>query len=122
MKIRIKGNTVRYRLSKTEVALLAKNGLLQEQTEFINNTLLYSIKQTNEAALSADFYNNNIVLYIPNNKLQEWAKTDQVGVDAHFNLPNGNELYLLLEKDFKCTDMDAKEDQSDYFENPHLTC
>ena len=30
MKIRIKGNTVRYRLSKMEVAALAENGILKE--------------------------------------------------------------------------------------------
>jgi len=37
-----------------------------------------------------------------------------IGDDKH--------LYLLLEKDFKCIDAPAHEDQSDNFENPHKHC
>lgn len=122
MKIRIKGNTVRYRLSKPEVALLAENGLLEEKTEFISGTLVYAIKRSEGASLSADFADNSVVLYVPHSALQIWTHTEQIGIDSYILLPNGNTLYLLLEKDFKCTDADVKEDQSDYFENPHITC
>ena len=122
MKIRIKGNTVRYRLSKTEVKALAKNGMLEEKTEFINGILMYAIRQTDKDDLSADFVENTITLYVPQTALQNWAATDEVGLESNMDLHDGNTLYLLLEKDFKCVDKDLNEDQSDYFENPHLTC
>ena len=122
MKIRIKGNSVRYRLSKMEVAALAENGILEEQTHFIHSTLLYAVQQTEMDDLSADFTQNIITLYVPKILLQQWADTEQVGIEANMQLPNGNILYLLLEKDFKCVDPGIKEDQSDYFENPQLTC
>lgn len=122
MKIRIKGNTVRYRLSKTEVKELANNGMLEEKTEFINGTLMYAIKQTENVELSADFIENTITLYVPKTALQNWAATDEVGLESNMILNDSDTLYLLLEKDFKCTDADVNEDQSDYFENPHLTC
>ena len=104
MKIRIKGNTIRYRLTKTEVAALADKGVLEEKTEFINGTLQYAITQTEGAELSADFNQNTITLYVPKAALQQWADTEQVGIDGNMWLPNGSELHLLLEKDFKCTD------------------
>ena len=122
MKIRIKGNTVRYRLSKTEVTILAEEGRLEEKTEFISGSLQYAIRQTKSDSLSADFANQTITLYVPEIALQSWAATDQIGIDCHQPLPNGNALYLLLEKDFKCIDAPVTEDQSDYFENPHFTC
>lgn len=122
MKIRIKGNTVRYRLSKPEVATLAEEGELEEKTEFINGTLTYAIRQTENDSLSADFVHQTITLYIPQKALQRWADTDEVGMDVNLPLPGGGTLYLLLEKDFKCIDAPVTEDQSDYFENPHFTC
>src|SRR6478609_3889869 len=102
MKIRIKRNIVRYRLSKSEVTALAEQGSLEERTEFIGGTLLYAIQQTGEENLSADFSQNKITLYVPVKAIQHWAKTAQVGIDQEMLLPNGNKLYLLLEKDFKC--------------------
>ena len=122
MKIRIKGNTVRYRLSKTEVLTLAETGKLEEHTEFLHGTLIYSIRQVENDKLSADFSQNIISLQVPGTALQNWANTDQVGIEGQMSLSNGNVLYLLLEKDFKCIDSEVTEDQSDYFENPLLTC
>jgi len=122
MKIRIKSNTVRYRLSKTEVAALAEKGMLEERTEFISGTLVYAIRQAKAETLSADLNQNSITLHVPEKALQQWANSGQVGMDFHMPLPNGNTLYLLLEKDFKCIDMDVKEDQADYFDNPQKTC
>lgn len=122
MKIRIKGNTVRYRLSKTEVATLAQTGELEERTHFTDSTLAYSIRSYHQDILSATFLKNTITLYVPKAVLNNWANSNQTGIDYTQLLPDGETLYLLLEKDFKCIDAEVIEDQSDYFENPHLTC
>jgi hypothetical protein len=42
----------------------------------------------------------------------EWASTDRVGYES-----NHNQMYLLIEKDFKCLD-NVAEDQSDNYPNP----
>ena len=45
MKIRIKGNSIRLRLTKTEVDNFAANGFVEEKTEFGNNYFLYIVGQ-----------------------------------------------------------------------------
>src|SRR3954447_17260887 len=122
MKIRIKGNSVRIRLSRSEVDLFAKEGYVEERTEFVNSTLVYAVKSSAGDTLSADFINENLTLYVPANMLQHWASTDLVGIDYNMPLPNGKQLYLLIEKDFKCIDAAVTEDQSDMYENPLKAC
>ena len=122
MKIRIRGNSVRIRLSKPEVALFAQEGHVEERTEFANSALVYAVKSSKAEALSADFVDGSITLYVPTDMLQQWASTDQVGMDCNMPLPNGKRLYLLIEKDFKCIDADVTEDQSDMYENPLKAC
>ncbi|MET0572259.1 MAG: hypothetical protein ABWZ79_12595 [Pedobacter agri] len=122
MKIRIKGNSVRYRLTKSEVGALAEKGVLEENTDFLSASMVYAIKQADVDQLKADFIENKITLYIPAPILQKWAATEQIGMEYDMPLPGGGSLYLLVEKDFKCIDADLSEDQSDFFENPNLNC
>lgn len=122
MKIRIKGNSVRVRLSKPEVKLFAREGYIEEKTEFVNGTLVYAVKSADKETLTADFINGNLTMFVPVHLLQQWAATNLIGL--HYNMPlnNGSHLHLLIEKDFKCIDADVAEDQSDYFENPLKAC
>ena len=122
MKIRIKGNTVRYRLSKKEVSELAESGIVEEKTEFVNGSFGYAVKTSEQAEVSADLSQNIITLYVPETLIRQWAGTDQVGLAGEMSLKDGKTLSLLLEKDFKCIDLAVHEDQSGFFENPLLTC
>jgi hypothetical protein len=112
MKIRIKGNSLRYRLTRTDIDTFTKHGYLQEQTNFGGDTLIYAIKSGETDQLSASFKNNNITLLMPKAMVQEWANTECVGFEN-----TSNEMYLLVEKDFKCLD-NVAEDQSDNYPNP----
>lgn len=122
MKIRIKGNSLRIRLSKTEVAIFARDGYVAEKTEFNNGSFIYAIKSSDDESLSAGFTNGNMTLFVPSQLLQQWASSNMVGLQHHMPLNNGNQLFLLIEKDFKCIDAGVTEDQSDYFENPLKAC
>ena len=44
MKLRIKGNTIRFRLTKSEVEYFGNTLFIEEQTSFPNNALSYSLK------------------------------------------------------------------------------
>jgi hypothetical protein len=112
MKIRIKGNSLRYRLTKSDIATLAKNNYLQEQTNFVGRTLIYAIQETTAEILSADFIGDTITLFLPKTMITELVETDKVG----FGDKTGA-VQLLVEKDFTCLD-EVEEDQSDNYPNP----
>ena len=112
MKIRIKGNSLRYRLTRTDIDTFTKNGYLEEQTNFGGDKLTYAIKSCETDNLSATFKNNNIILLMPANMVKEWAETERVGFEN-----KTGDFYLLVEKDFKCLD-NVEEDQSDNYPNP----
>ena len=112
MKIRIKGNSLRYRLTKSDIERFSKDGYLEETISFGSQKLVYALQQSFESELAADFRNQKITLSVPAFMMEEWTKTDRVG----FESSNGP-LYLLIEKDFKCLD-NVAEDQSDNYPNP----
>jgi hypothetical protein len=112
MKIRIKGNALRYRLTKSDITGLADNGYLQEQTSFAEQPLIYALKVVNDDTLSTGFSGNTITLFMPKQMAAELISTEKVG----FNAISGA-LQLLVEKDFTCLDM-VDEDQSDNYLNP----
>ncbi|WP_353717974.1 hypothetical protein [Dyadobacter sp. 676] len=120
MKIRIHRNSVRFRLSKTEVGKLEKEGYLEETTDFGPAQLGYAVQKSDGTGLQARFDRNKIMLEIPATLLEGWADNDTVGFEEHMPLPDGGSLYLLIEKDFKCLD-NVREDQSDNYDNPK-TC
>ncbi|CAN5178956.1 hypothetical protein BH09BAC6_BH09BAC6_24840 [soil metagenome] len=112
MKIRIRNNSLRYRLTRSEVAILADEGTLVDKVSFAEQTLVYAIKRSNEEQLSASFKNNTVTLFIPEQMVKEFIDTDRVGFEHH-----DGPLHLLVEKDFTCLD-NVAEDQSDNYPNP----
>ncbi|XZF14908.1 DUF7009 family protein [Chitinophagaceae bacterium MMS25-I14] len=122
MKIRIKGNSVRYRLSKTDVANFMANSYIEEHTSFGVSELIYALQQTPDTTeLTATFDDGKIIMYAPCRLVEGWAENDTVGFEAYMPLPGGDTLYLLLEKDFQCIDQ-TNEDQSDNYVNPNHEC
>lgn len=118
MKLRIRGNSLRIRLTKSEVDTFGKKGYLEEQTSFLNGTLTYAIQSYDGSQMSATIFGNKITMQIPLAIAQEWTTTNKVGFEHTLPLPDGASLYLLLEKDFKCLDENITEDQSDSYDNP----
>lgn len=121
MKIRIQGNSVRYRLSKSEVAALEKDGYLEETTSFGPSRLVYAVQKSVDNDLTARYGDNRITLFVPSGWLNGWTADDRIGFEGTVSLDGNNSLYLLIEKDFKCLD-NASEDQSNNYENPNKTC
>lgn len=121
MKIRIQGNSVRMRLSRTEVETLCKKGNIEETTNFGNKSFVYAVRRDSLLEeLAASFNGHCITLFVPASFLENWAENNVIGLDAKMTASSNESLYLLLEKDFKC--LDTSEDQSDQYENPNKTC
>lgn len=112
MKIRIKGNSLRYRLTRSEVERFAVEGYIDECTSFGPVQLIYALKKSEGENMYADMQNNCITFYMPHQMADEWTRTDRVG----FENAKGD-LYLLIEKDFMCLDL-PMQDQADNYPNP----
>ena len=112
MKIRIKGNSLRYRLTKSDMYRLSHEGYLEDKTDFGDRKLVYVIQKTNDKELSAFFNENVICLQVPLKMINELDSTDRTGFEG-----KQGDLYLLVEKDFTCLD-NVDQDQSDNYPNP----
>lgn len=122
MKLRIKGNSIRIRLSKSEVDYFGATGYLVEKTEFGNSELVYALQsKVNSNEISANFEGNTVTVTIPENLKKEWVETDIIGLENKIDIGMGKQLFLLIEKDFVCLD-NTLEDQSDNYPNPNAAC
>lgn len=120
MKIRIKGNSIRYRLTKTEVETFCATGYFEETTDFGAKLFTYALKaQAGVDILDAEFQGDKITLFLDSAKSNIWYQSNLVGFKHSVTKKNGGELSLLLEKDFVCMD-ETIEDQSDNYPNPNL--
>lgn len=117
MKIRIQGNSVRFRLSKTEVGRLENEGHLEETTDFGPAQLHYAVQKSTVTELLARFEHHKITLEVPERLLTGWSANNTVGFEGNMPLADGSSLFMLIEKDFKCLD-NVDEDQSDNYDNP----
>lgn len=114
MKIRIKGNSLRYRLTKSDVATLAMNGFIEETSNFGTQVFRYALRRGMVSSLSATFEDNTITIHMPDQMIEEWVYTGRIGFEN-----SSSAMYLLVEKDFVCLD-NVAEDQSDNYPNPLL--
>lgn len=118
MKIRIKGNTIRFRLTKTEVSTLCRDGCIEEVTDFGGTSFRYAVeRKPTPTPLQATFADNRLTLAISDEKVANWDTNSIVGFEYIMQVANDKTLELLLEKDFVCMD-ERMEDQSDNYPNP----
>ena len=115
MKLRIKGNSLRLRLTRPEVAQVEKEGLLESQTDFGTQTFRVALAGRDEVCgLSASFQQNTILVAASKAALSSWAESDDVGLYGEQATSTGEALTIAVEKDFRCLDRSrAEEDDAD---------
>ena len=104
MKIRIKGNSIRLRLSSPDVETFSKEKYLEEKTEFIDTILVYAISRYDGENMYAEFSGNRISIFVTCELFNQFVFTDVVGFEEQMPIGKGKYLSLLIEKDFKSTD------------------
>lgn len=118
MKLRIKGNSLRLRLSQTELAQFADSGAVEDRIEFgPGRHLRYGLKRGTDGGLAVEFSGGVITVAVPAADAARWTGTDLVSLRGEHPLPDGA-LNLLIEKDFQCLAPRADEDESDLFAHP----
>ena len=122
MKLRIRENSIRLRLTRSEVACVAKEGVLESQTDFGNQKFRFVlVAQENSAGLSASFEQNTIRVIAPKTLVSNWAKSEEVGLYGEQTTSTEERLTIALEKDFSCLDRSrAEDDEADAYPHPSL--
>lgn len=119
MKLRIKGNSIRLRLSQTEVNDFGTSGLCSDQTCLAGGVLSYTLQRGTVTEVTATLNQQHIVVEVPEAIARQWTEdASQVGFDHLQKVEGGEELRILVEKDFACLVDRPHEDESDNFPNP----
>lgn len=121
MKLRIRSDSLRLRLKRSEVDRLAAGTSIVEETHFPGAVLTYRLDVSENSGISATFDNGTLLISLPKSKVLDWASTDEVSLFEEQNLPGSDSLSLLIEKDFKCLEPGHHrecEDDEDTFPHP----
>lgn len=123
MKIRIQGNSIRFRLKQFEVETLVDKKIVKEVICFgeVEKDQLQFILQVANGDFSLEQHSTIIQLNIPENKAEEWTQTDLVGFEQNIRTAKGKEINILVEKDFKCLTRSDEEEVGSY-PNPMKQC
>ena len=122
MKLRTNHNSIRIRLSQSNLEQFATEGKITESVNFSldpNNTLYYSLVTYPNEKVNVEFINNHLTVFVPHALAQQWTTTERVGFHEHLNIANNQQLFVLIEKDFQCLDDRPYEDETDNFPNPN---
>lgn len=116
MKLRIQGNTLRLRLSRSEVAALGQGNLLEERTDFgAGGNLRYVLECG--SALNAELAGHSIHVTVPGDEARRWAASEETGIYGQ-----SGPLRISVEKDFQCITREGQESEAGNYPNPAARC
>ena len=120
MKLRIRDNSIRLRLTRGEVELLRDAGLVAARTGFPGGReFQYRVEGSPASVKPGAFFSDNIItVRLPETTVLAWANSEQVSIEDDQILDDGETLSILVEKDFACLAPRDGEDESDMFAHP----
>jgi hypothetical protein len=119
VKLRIKGPSLRLRLTQAEVRALADAGQVQEAVPFgagVNLTYRLS-RDANATRIGATFEGGVLEIRIPEATARQWCASNEVTLAA-LQESAPQPLRITVEKDFACLAPRTDEDESDNFPHP----
>ena len=94
-------------------------GVVRQHVEFGSGTrLTYELRTVAGGRVGASFKEECIRIMVPHAVAERWQEPDEVSIRGEQELPGGETLKILVEKDFQCLVPREDEDQSGLFPNP----
>jgi hypothetical protein len=114
MKLRLEGNSIRLRVRKSDLIKLQTEGIITESLVFPNSLNFdYALRTDSDAeTLDAQLSAAAMTVSIPLNSAMDWLNSDAVGLEHTLN----SGLFILIEKDFPCTDRPWEDTSDTFFE------
>jgi hypothetical protein len=120
VKLRIHGNSLRFRLNRSDVEQFRKAGICAETIHFgPGSQLTYTLETSSHwTAMDTRYDRDCIRVLLPLKTAEEWADSDQVSLSL--NRPDDSSPSLLVEKDFQCLHSDERDpsEDADSFPSP----
>jgi hypothetical protein len=121
MKLRIKGNSLRLRVSRSELARFLDGERVEETIQFARApeaSLTYALKSAVQVAPVRVHHKPQLVEIILSEDLAGiWGTEGEVGVYSTLDIGAAGSLEVIVEKDFACLDR-SDEENIDSFANP----
>jgi hypothetical protein len=121
MKLRIKGNSLRLRVSRSELARFQAGGRIAETIHFTaapEATLTYALESAlTPSPVSVRYGPREVTVILSKDRARIWGGQSEVGVYTTLDMGPPGSLEVVVEKDFACLDR-SDEDNSDTFANP----
>jgi hypothetical protein len=116
MKLRIHGNSLRLRLSQSDVAQFSKTGFVEESIQFAPGaSFAYALESLSSLKTPQALYGNGFLrIQVPGADATDWVRSDRVGISGDQLLESGKHLSILIEKDFQCLHGDDARDPNAY--------
>lgn len=119
MKLRIRGNSIRFRVTRSELERLLEDGSIEDSARFgPGASLRYRLHVGGTDAVAAELAASTITVRLPEAAVARWARPEQVSIHGGQDLGSGEALSILVEKDFECLEPRPGEDPSEFFANP----
>jgi hypothetical protein len=119
MKLRVRGNSLRIRLTQPEVRQLSGGAAVED------HCVLSPLSQLSVAAepwhldvFSAAFEEDKLTVRIPQSAIASWAETDDEGIYATLDNGTSEGLRIAVEKDYSCLSPRPEESYTEQFPNP----
>ena len=127
MKLRIKGNSLRLRVSRSELTRFLAGEVVSETIRFAaapEAKLTYALARGTQASAAMVRYGSQeVTVLLSEEQAQSWSQESEVGVYTLVDIAPEGLLELIVEKDFACLDR-SDADNKDTFANPLMgsTC
>lgn len=120
MKLRLRGDSVRLRLTAGEVDRLVATGRVEEKSALgqgADGTLTYAVElASGRDAVWVTFAAGELLVRVPEERGRRWAAGDEVGL---YSPEDAAGATVAVEKDFRClTPREGGEDASDAYPHP----
>jgi hypothetical protein len=123
MKLRIQGNSIRLRITQSEMASLAAGAKLEDSAQFgpaPSESLTYALEISSQCSYVRASYSKGVIqVTLPANLAEAWIRTNQVGIEHTQPIGNAVFLKIAVEKDFRCFHAGPGQNEGDSFPNPN---
>ncbi|MGB0063927.1 MAG: hypothetical protein WBP85_05725 [Terracidiphilus sp.] len=121
MKLRIQGNSVRLRVSRSELERLLRGERVEDAIQFSaapESRLSYGLQAASQAKpVEVEWKPRGATVLVAQERMKRWGSESEVGIYESVDLGPAGALAVTIEKDFACLDR-SHADDSDSFANP----